>query len=121
MILIFTLASMFMLQTLQPLQMALPDGNDAWVVRVTTTGGLTGTGMGDFAISSEGKLLCRPAKGCAEQFKPADFQSLIEMILPGNLPMLTLPVVSLCRDCIVRTLHITRRDSMGVLHTYTTS
>src|SRR6266446_10698333 len=103
MILVFTLASIFVLQTLETLQMALPDGNGAWVVRVTTTGGITGTGIGDFAISSEGKLLCRPAKGCPEQFKPADFQSLVQTILPGNLPVPVPPIVSLCRDCIVRT------------------
>jgi len=118
MILILALTAAFILQTPE---MALPDGNGAWVVRVVTTGGFTGQGIGDFAISSEGRLLCRPVKVCPAQFKPGDFQLLVEAIVSGSLPVPSSPGASLCKDCILRTIQIIRRDSTGSLRVYTAS
>jgi len=106
--------------TAQMIGMALPDGNDMWVVRVTTTGGILGTGVGNFSLSSEGKLLCEAEMQCMKEFRPADFHALIEVVQAGSLPA-SPSLVSLCRDCITRTITISRRDSMGVVHTFSAS
>jgi len=100
-------------------QMLLPDGNGAWVVQVVTSGGILGIGDGDFASSSEGKLICKPGLRCPKDFAVPDFMTLVEAIQPSTPLVPALPVVSLCSDCIKRTITISRRDSMGVVHTYT--
>jgi len=103
-------------------QMALPDGNDMWVVQVVTSGGLLGAGSGDVAISSEGKIVCRREIRCANSFQLSNFQPLVEIIQAGTLPVLRpSALVSLCRDCITTTITIRRRDAMGIVHTYTAS
>jgi hypothetical protein len=102
-------------------QMLLPDGNGAWVVQVVSSGGLLGTGSGDFATSSEGKIVCNPDLRCPKDFAASDFLSLVEAIQPSTPQVPALPAVSLCNDCIKRTITISRRDSMGVVRTYTAS
>ena len=102
-------------------QLLLPEGNGAWLVQVATSGGILGTGGGDFAISSEGKIACRVEMKCPEQFPVSDFHPLVEVIQSGILPVPATPIVSLCNDCIKRTITIRRRDSMGVVQTYTAS
>jgi hypothetical protein len=103
-------------------QMLLPAGNGTWVVQVASSGGLTGTGDGtDFALSSEGKIVCGPALSCPDQFAASEFQSLLDAIRP-DMPVPLVPqVVSLCRDCITNTITIRRRDPMGVEYLFTAS
>ena len=113
-LLIFTIA------TAQMIDMALPDGDNMWVVRVTTTGGIVGTGIGNFSFSSEGKLACGREMQCMKEFRPADFHALIEVVQAGTLPTPPSPVC-LCNDCIMRSIIISRRDSMGVVHTFSAS
>jgi len=98
--------------------MLLPDGNGVWTVHVATVGGLLGGGDGDFALSSEGKIVCGSDLRCPKDFRVPDFQSLIGKI-QSTLPVPPMVVVSLCSDCIRRTITIRRRDSMGVVQTYT--
>jgi hypothetical protein len=112
------LLSLFL--TAQMIDMALPDGDNMWVVRVATTGGIVGTGIGNFSFSSEGKLACGREMQCVKEFRPADFHALIEVVQAGTLPATSSPV-SLCNDCITRTITISRRDSMGVVHTFSAS
>jgi hypothetical protein len=109
----------FVLQTQLPF-MALPEGNGAWVVRVVTTGGLMGIGSGDFTFSSEKKIMCSAQIQCPKEFKASDLQPLIEGIQPDIL-LPVVPVVSLCRDCITRTMTIRRRDPSGLEQTFTAS
>jgi hypothetical protein len=101
-------------------QLLLPEGNGAWVVQISTTGGILGTGVGDVAVSSERKVLCSREIKCPDAFNLSDVQPFIE-----NIQALTVPVppssVSLCRDCITRTIKISWRDSMGVFHSYTST
>jgi hypothetical protein len=98
-------------------QLLLPEGNGAWLVQISTTGGILGTGVGDVAVSSERKILCSREIKCPDAFNLSDVQPFIE-----NIRVLTVPVppssVSLCRDCITRTIKISWRDSMGVFHSY---
>jgi hypothetical protein len=98
-------------------QLLLPEGNGAWLVQISTTGGILGTGVGAVAVSSERKILCNREIKCPDAFNLSDVQPFIE-----NIQALTVPVpppsVSLCRDCITRTIKISWRDSMGVFHSY---
>ena len=102
-------------------RLALPEGNSTWRVQVVTSGGLLGNGGGDFAISSEGRMVCTREIRCPSDFKPAEFQPLVEVIEKITLPSPTVPVVSLCRDCITRTMTVSFRDSIGRLHIYMAS
>jgi len=98
----------------------LPEGNGAWVIRVVTTGGFTGKGTGDFTISSENKILCSAQIPCPKEFKVSDFQPLIEVLSP-DIVLPVVPVMSVCRDCIIRTMTIRRRDPSGIVQIFTTS
>ena len=99
-------------------KMALPEGNGAWIVRIVTTGGFTGRGEGDWAISSMGEIICALVR-CPDSFAIAEIQPLVEVIGAANFPALALSPSGLCSDCITRVLTIAHRDAMGVLHTYT--
>jgi hypothetical protein len=98
----------------------LPDGNGAWIVRVVTSGGILGNGGGDLSISSESKISCSALIRCPSDIKVSDFQPLIDKIQAGIL-LPSVPVVSLCRDCITRVMTITRRDQSGLVQTFTAS
>src|SRR5215471_2364826 len=99
-------------------QLLLPEGNSAWVVQINTTGGILGTGVGDVAVSSERKIVCSREVKCPDAFNLADVQPFVETIQALTLPLPPPASVSLCRDCITRTIKISWRDSMGVLHSY---
>ena len=100
-------------------QMVLPDGNQTWFVQVITTGGILGRGDIDFAVSSEGKTICNQESRCPKDFKTSDFQPLVENVQADGPSASAVRVVSFCNDCITRTIIISRRDSMGVVHTHT--
>src|SRR5262245_4534277 len=101
------------------LSMLLPDGNGAWTVEVTSTGGILGT-QNRASLSSEGKTSCDVELQCPKNFRTSDFQPLIEVI-HSRLPVPPVQVVSFCSDCIKRTITIRRRDAMGVVDTYSAS
>jgi hypothetical protein len=112
---VFLLVLLFM----QTPQLLLPEGNGAWVVQINTIGGIVGAGVGDVAVSSEGKILCSHEIKCPDAFKFSDIQPWIETFQTLVLPVPPPATVSLCRDCITRTISVRWRDSMGVFHTYT--
>ena len=98
-------------------RMALPGGAGAWVVRLLTTGGFTGAGEGDWAISSKGDVICRLGR-CPKSFAVSEFRPLVETLAALNLPVATTTATGFCRDCITRTLTIEYRDEMGGLHAF---
>jgi hypothetical protein len=92
--------------------MALPDGNGAWLVRVFTYGGLTGSGIGDFGLSSAGQVVCSPGAGkCSQTFEAGRIQPLVDMA--AVKPADAAPPWPFCSDCVTRRLIILRRDSTG--------
>jgi hypothetical protein len=99
-------------------QLLLPEGNGAWVVQINTTGGILGTGVGHIAVSSERKILCSAEMKCPNAFNLADIQPFVDTIQTPTLPLPPPASVSLCRDCVTRTIKIRWRDSIGVLHGY---
>jgi hypothetical protein len=103
-------------------QLALPAGNNTWVVQVFTSGGLIGTGDGDFGISSEGRLICSSLDlGCPKEVQAPQLQTVMEMVQAVVPFAAVVPTVSLCNDCIRRTIVIRRRDSLGIEFNYTAS
>jgi hypothetical protein len=99
-------------------QMGLPAGTNAWVVQVSTTGGFSGSGIGDIAVSSQGRILCNsPAMHCAKSFAASTLQPLVETIARGTVTISGRPNAGVCNDCVSRTIVITRRDNIGSMHT----
>lgn len=96
---------------------ALPEGDGSWIVRVYTSGGFTGRGVGDFGISSKGKVVCSLEESkCGKSFDVSKVQPLIDR-LAGTAPSYYAPPpLGLCNDCISRRMTIIRRDSMGIVH-----
>jgi hypothetical protein len=114
------LIAVFALLVPQIPTLLLPEGNGAWTVQVTTSGGILGTGDGNFALSSAGKIVCASESRCPKEFKVSDFQPLVAMIEP-TLPVPPLAVITFCHDCLRRTITISRRDPTGVVQSYTAS
>jgi hypothetical protein len=121
--LVFGLGLVVQAQSPQAQPLSLPDGNDAWIVHVVTSGGFLGAGEanGNFSVSSAGRILCSGGLPCKSAFNPSDLRALIQQI-QVTAQAAPIPVVmSLCSDCITRTITITRRDSNGVVHSFTGS
>ena len=98
--------------------LALPPGAGAWVVRIETSGGLTGRGSGSFAASSAGELLCVAAAGCPSRLVP-QVQESIDRLL-AEIPVLadaaSRPPTfhsSICNDCVITTMTVQRRNGDG--------
>jgi len=100
----------------------LPQGNGAWVVRIETSGGFTGRGLGNYTASSSGELKCltyaQPA-GCPEHLDGDTPQVLGRLV--GTIPRtsdappveLSAPGRSMCNDCVTTTMSVRRRDADG--------
>lgn len=95
---------------------AVPDGRDAWVLQVTTTGGVMGTGSraGNFAVTSEGRITC-DVSDCAPSVPRAELSRLRDRLArvdashwPGVPPVAE--QLSFCRDCLRTTLTLRRRE-----------
>ena len=86
-----------------------PPGANAWSLRMHTSGGFTGQGVGSMTISSDGQVGCGPAP-CAmpggttllERFEKAIVSSVAGPWGPGPS--------SICSDCIRTTIVLKRRD-----------
>jgi len=97
-----------------------PASSDAWSLRVVTTGGFTGTGVGSVTLSSDGQMGCGPAP-CATPIalallKPVTttIASIVEAAWVTRTPS------GFCRDCVQTTMTLKRRDG-DVIRTYVAS
>jgi hypothetical protein len=103
----------------QNFRQVLPEGNGVWVVEIETRGGFSGTGGGNFRLSSTGKFSCaQTALGCERSINVKEFQPLIEAVQRLVAVPLAPSMPGICYDCITRTIRITQRDMMGVVHEY---
>jgi hypothetical protein len=103
---------------------ALPAGNGAWVIRVFTSGGFSGAGNGNVAISSKGEIVCTTQKpACPESFEVQPIQQLVDKFAALDLSrMVTSPIPAApgtCNDCINRRVTLIWRDQTGLEHSYT--
>ena len=90
-----------------------PAGDDAWVLRVVTRGGITGTGRGNFTISSDGQLMCsRP--GCAPTVSEARVRQIGEMIAAIDAAAWLSQPKSTCSDCYETVLTVHKRQGENV-------
>ena|SRR5689334_5457041 len=106
---------------------ALPNGNGAWVIRVFTSGGFSGAGNGNVAISSKGEIVCTSQKppGCPKSFDVQPIQQLVDKFAGMDLSrIVTKPVPAapgICNDCINHLVILVWRDRTGVEHSYSAS
>jgi hypothetical protein len=101
----------------------LPEGNGAWVIRVFTSGGFSGAGNGNIAISSKGEIVCTMRKpACPDSFEVQPIQQLVDKFAGLDLSrILSSPIPAtpgVCNDCINRRLILVWRDRMGLEHSY---
>src|SRR6476660_1266540 len=69
-----------------PRGLALPAGNGSWVIRVFTSGGFSGTGSGNIAISSKGEIVCTMEKpACPKNFEVERIQRLVDKLAGSKL------------------------------------
>ena len=94
-----------------------PAGAGAWSLRVHTSGGFTGRGVGSATISSDGQMACGPAP-CATPVALSMLKSVADVI-PSILEAAWIRRTpsGLCRDCIQTTIALKRRDG-DVVRTY---
>jgi hypothetical protein len=104
------------------LQLNLPGGDNAWVVEITSTGGLTGNGAGDISVSSDRKIHCAtPGMKCPKDFDASSLSPLVDALPFGRQTVLIPPEGAACNDCINRTISIRRRNAAGVVQGYSAS
>ncbi|MGH9241961.1 MAG: hypothetical protein ACRD3G_28280 [Vicinamibacterales bacterium] len=93
-----------------------PPGANSWSLRIHTSGGFTGQGIGSVTITSNGQMACGPAP-CAtpllERFAKAIVSAVAE-------PWGGLGPSTICSDCIRTTIVLKRRDG-DVVRVYRTS
>ena len=97
--------------------LALPPGDNAWAVRIETTGGLTGRGTGSVAASSEGAVFCIRVTSCPGTLRPEPRQSLSHLVsvipIAPPPPSSSPSAVTTCSDCVTTTMTVHRRDADG--------
>ena len=104
------------------LQLSLPSGDNAWVVEITSTGGFTGNGGGDIAVSSAGQLRCNtPGMKCPKDFDGSSLVPLVDAVPFGRQTVSVPPWGAICNDCIDRTIFIRRRNAAGMVQVYSAS
>ena len=100
-----------------------PAGDDAWSLRVHTSGGFTGQGIGSVTISSDGRVACGPspcAAGVATltASSVAPIRAALTSIIEGA--WIRRSSVGFCSDCIRTTIALKRREG-GVVRTFVAS
>jgi len=87
-----------------------PPGANSWSLRIHTSGGFTGQGIGSVTISSNGQMTCGPAP-CATSITSTRLQPVTTTIasIVENQWIRRAPS-GFCRDCIETTIALKRRE-----------
>ena len=89
---------------------ATPGG---WVVEVTTTGGFTGRGLGNFAVAGDGTMACTLPFRCAGIAQDGA-RRVARAVAGVTTTAWTQPSSgSICSDCVTTTMTIRRRAGDG--------
>ena len=104
---------------LKPASLQVPKNEGAWAVRVMQSGGLAGQSQ-DVAVTSVGELSCLPeSEGRCAKVKSGDVvQSIVGLMDPKLFRNSKSSLGDSCRDCIVTSITIGRRDEKGKVETY---
>jgi hypothetical protein len=96
-----------------------PDVEGGWVLRVVTQGGLDGRGKPTVVITSQGRLTCdMPDAACARDLEAAAFAPLAEIIRMAMPSLWSGSDRTVCNDCYLMRVVLTRRESAGAQRTY---
>ena len=94
-----------------------PPDQNAWVVRIVTTGGFTGRGAGNVTASSAGPVLCTLVASCPDRLVPETNRALSQLVaslrLPEPLDSQTPVAAGICADCVTTIMTVQRRNSAG--------
>jgi hypothetical protein len=101
--------------------LALPSEPDAWVVRIETSGGYTGRGLGNYTASSSGEVECLSPTvqaACLDRLLAEAQQTLSRLV--AAVPLTAQPVASpparngaVCNDCVTTIMTVRRREGAG--------
>src|SRR5262245_51379339 len=100
--------------------MRMPEGPNAWAIRILSQGGFTGRGRGDLEISSDGYRSWQgPPEPCAVELSADSLAELSEVVTGLDSSAWTSPAASPCFDCYVTTMVLRRREQDGIERIYT--
>jgi hypothetical protein len=97
----------------------LPPEADAWVVRIETTGGFTGRGLGNYTASSAGELKClslTQPTACPDRLAPETQRAIARLVtaipMLEGAPAADVPARgrAICNDCVTTTMTVRWRD-----------
>jgi hypothetical protein len=101
-------------QTVELPTLVLPAAEDAWVVRIVTSGGFTGRGSGSYTASSSGDVSCLAAAACPGRLAPDTQRALSRLVKAVPVAAVSRPSPSSptgsCNDCVTTTMSVRRRD-----------
>ena len=103
----------------KPFSVKLPKGNDAWVIRVERSGGITG-GSEDVTLDSSGTVRCGNTdlrKHCPATLTEAELK-VFEELVTRKIPDSTSSLGSVCNDCHRVRITLQHRDSKGKVRKY---
>ena len=93
---------------------SVPDGDGAWTIRISTSGGFTGRGRGSVTMTSQGNLSClKTSRPCTEKLvddKLRPVARLVSSFDPSKWASPTPQENMVCNDCITTTVTFARRE-----------
>jgi len=93
-----------------------PEGAGAWTLQVISRGGLTGRGLEDFVVVSDGSV--RQPNGITPM-RPEALTPLAQRIRVTNPSVWTVRSrLGHCNDCLATLIVLTRRESDGTVRNY---
>jgi hypothetical protein len=91
----------------------LPPGDAAWILRISTSGGITGAGLGNYVVTSSGDVTCSRIETCATALAPAQVRELTDLIvLAAAATWVVRP--AMCSDCFRIRVELRRRERDGI-------
>jgi hypothetical protein len=94
-----------------------PPDDNAWVVRIVTSGGFTGRGAGNVTASSAGQVMCTLVATCPERLVPETNRVFSQLVTTlrhaeprGGRSLLT---PGGCSDCVTTDMMVQWRDADG--------
>ena len=104
-------------------QVAVPDGEGAWAVQISSGGGFAGTNPDSITVTSTGNFTCNGAKSSAGNLLPTDLETLSQLVaaLHPNASRSDQRPTSMCNDCYGTTLTLSKREANQKVKTYLTA
>lgn len=100
----------------------LPDAVGAWTLRIVTSGGFSGRGIGNILVTSQGQRTCDPPNALCATAAPDGSLDLLARAISAASPSGwgDSKPSTICRDCVSTSIVLRRRESDGATRTYVT-